>query len=65
MSATYMTAPQVTAKFNITSMTLHRWLRREDMKFPKPTYINNRRYFIASEIEAWENYQRLNNQVRQ
>lgn len=65
MNTTYLTAKQVTAKFNITSMTLHRWLRRDDMKFPRPTIINRRRYFIASEIEAWENYQRLNNQVRQ
>jgi hypothetical protein len=59
LNTTYLTAKQVTAKFNITSMTLHRWLRRADMKFPTPTYINNRRYFIAAEVEAWESYQRI------
>lgn len=60
MNPTYLTAKKVRERFGVTDMTIYRWLHNEDMKFPKPTYINKRRYFIISEIENWENVQRFN-----
>ena len=50
----YLTAPHVCERYGVTSMTLHRWLRNEKMKFPKPMYLNNRRYFKVDDIESWE-----------
>jgi len=37
---------------NITDMTLWRWRQRYD-EFPPAVIIGNRKYFHASEIEAW------------
>lgn len=37
----------------ISLMTLWRWLEDENMKFPRPTIIRNRRYFDDDEIEAF------------
>ena len=54
---TYLTAPQVLQRYGITDMTLWRWLRRDELAFPKPTVINRRRYFRIEELEAWERRQ--------
>jgi len=37
----------------ISLMTLWRWLDDENMKFPRPTMIRNRRYFDSDEVEAF------------
>lgn len=37
----------------VSDMTLHRWLHREDLDFPKPIYIGRRRYWRESEVLAW------------
>lgn len=50
----YLTANHVCARYGVTSMTLWRWLQKEDLDFPKPTYINKRRYFKVDELEDWE-----------
>jgi predicted DNA-binding transcriptional regulator AlpA len=38
---------------NITTVTLWRWLKNEDLKFPRPSVINKRRYFDEAEIARW------------
>jgi predicted DNA-binding transcriptional regulator AlpA len=38
-------------------MTLHRWLADERMDFPKPTYLGRFRYWLQSDLEAWERQQ--------
>ena len=49
----YLTAKNVRARFaGISEMTLWRWLNESD--FPKPVMINHRRYFVASEIDAYQ-----------
>lgn len=35
-------------------MTLWRWLNNENVNFPKPIYINRRRYFRISDVLEWE-----------
>lgn len=51
----YLTGPQVRARYgNVSDMTLWRWLRDPAMGFPKPTYINKRRYWRLSELEGFE-----------
>ncbi|YBV97399.1 DNA-binding protein [Phyllobacteriaceae bacterium JZ32] len=54
MQNAYLTAPQVLARYNITDMTLWRWLQDSELDFPKPTKINRRRYFLEAELIAWE-----------
>ena len=46
-------AQHVCAFFNISNMSLWRWLEDDSLNFPTPTYIKNRRYWRQSDIEAW------------
>lgn len=49
----YLTAKNVRARFaGISEMTLWRWVKESD--FPKPVMINRRRYFLSSEIDAYQ-----------
>lgn len=50
----FLTGPQVRARYNISEMTLHRWLKNPDLGFPQPTYINRRRYFAETQLVDWE-----------
>lgn len=54
---TYLTGPQVRARYGITEMTLWRWLRTDDLDFPQPIYVNRRRYFAEADLTAWERRQ--------
>ncbi|CAN7173788.1 helix-turn-helix transcriptional regulator [Mesorhizobium caraganae] len=51
---TFLTAPQVQKRYNITDMTLWRWLKDPELAFPQPTVINRRRYFLEADLSAWE-----------
>jgi hypothetical protein len=42
------------ARYGIVGMTLLRWERSEKLGFPKLRWINNRKYWVLSEVEAWE-----------
>jgi hypothetical protein len=50
-----LTARQVCAKLGgISLMSLHRWLGRDAVQFPRPTLrINNRRYWSSGSIRRW------------
>ncbi|WP_320176665.1 DUF551 domain-containing protein [Roseovarius pacificus] len=37
----------------VTPMTLHRWLNRPEMNFPRPIYIGRRRYWRESAVIKW------------
>jgi predicted DNA-binding transcriptional regulator AlpA len=50
----YLTARQVLARYNVSQMSLHRWLKNPDLAFPRPLYINRRRFFREADIIAWE-----------
>jgi hypothetical protein len=51
-------APQVIGgRYNRNERTLDRWLKDEELGFPRPIYIKNRRYFRESELVAWERAQ--------
>lgn len=38
---------------NISDMSLWRWLDNPAMGFPKPFYIQKRRYWREADIQAW------------
>jgi predicted DNA-binding transcriptional regulator AlpA len=50
----YLPAKQVCARYGVCAMTVWRWLKNRSLGFPKPTVINNRRYWKLAELEAWE-----------
>ncbi len=56
-AATYIPGPKVRARYNVTDMTIHRWLNDRDMGFPRPFYFGRFRYWRLAELEAWERSQ--------
>lgn len=50
----YLTARQVWERYGVSEMSLHRWLKSADLAFPRPIYINRRRFFSEAELIAWE-----------
>lgn len=38
---------------DVSEMTIHRWLNRADLSFPKPAYIGRRRYWKEADVIAW------------
>jgi predicted DNA-binding transcriptional regulator AlpA len=58
-SQRYLPAKQVCERFNISLMTLWRWVSNSAMGFPRPIYINRRRYFVESEITQYVANQRV------
>lgn len=50
----YLPAPRVCDRYSVTPMTLHRWLKDEEMGFPQPLYIRRFRYFRLSDLVAFE-----------
>jgi predicted DNA-binding transcriptional regulator AlpA len=52
---TYLNAAQVRTRYGgMSDMALWRWLRDDELGFPKPLVINGRRFWKASELTAWE-----------
>jgi predicted DNA-binding transcriptional regulator AlpA len=55
---TYLTGPQVKARYGCSYQTIWRWMNAPGMEFPKPLKINNRNRFALDEIEAFERKQK-------
>ncbi|RWA76661.1 MAG: AlpA family phage regulatory protein [Mesorhizobium sp.] len=51
-STTFLQARQVRDRYNVSDMTIWRWLREQD--FPQPVYIGRLRFWRLSDIEEWE-----------
>lgn len=51
---TYLTGPQIQARYSVTKMTVHRWLADPRLGFPRPIKINGRNYWAVSEIDSWD-----------
>jgi predicted DNA-binding transcriptional regulator AlpA len=50
----YIPARYLRERYRVSDMTIWRWLRDENLGFPKPTLINRRRYWILADLEDWE-----------
>lgn len=50
----YISLRSICQRYDVTRMTIHRWMKRPDMGFPQPLTINGRSYFKADEIARWE-----------
>lgn len=53
-------AAQVRVRYQISDMTLFRWLANPDLKFPEPIRINSRRYWRIADLQAFERRQIFN-----
>ena len=53
----FLPARKVWERYHVTSMTLHRWIADERLKFPAPVYLGRCRFWRLSELETWENAQ--------
>jgi predicted DNA-binding transcriptional regulator AlpA len=47
-------AAQILKRYGISEMTLWRWLRDNELGFPRPIVINRRRYWWNTGVSAWE-----------
>ncbi|MCJ2019438.1 DNA-binding protein [Methylobacterium sp. E-065] len=50
-------AAHVLARYQVSDMTLHRWLKNECLNFPKPIRINGRRYWRLGDLQLFESRQ--------
>ena len=51
---TFLTGPQVQARYQKSHVTIWRWVRDPDLTFPAPMQINRLNYWRLSDLEAWE-----------
>jgi hypothetical protein len=51
---THISGPALCRRYGVVGMTLRRWETSDKLGFPKPRWVNNRKYWVLSEIEAWE-----------
>jgi hypothetical protein len=48
----------VCARYSITDMSLWRWLRDAELRFPQPALrVKDRRYWLESDLITWERSQ--------
>jgi predicted DNA-binding transcriptional regulator AlpA len=50
----YLPGRRVSNRYGVSDMTLWRWERDAELRFPKSTRINGRRYWLLEELEEWE-----------
>ncbi|MCC5992584.1 MAG: hypothetical protein JJT99_08675 [Rhodobacteraceae bacterium] len=51
---TFLTGPQVQARYQKSHVTIWRWVRDPALAFPQPIQINRLNYWRLSDLEAWE-----------
>ena len=51
---TFLTGPQVQARYQKSHVTIWRWVRDPELAFPAPMQINRLNYWRLSDLEAWE-----------
>ena len=59
----YLPGPKVRGRYNVTDMTIHRWLNDDDMGFPRPYYFGRFPYWRLDELQRWERSQPRNKSI--
>jgi hypothetical protein len=44
----------VAKRYAVVPRSIERWLERADLKFPRPEYINRRRYWSLNQLREWD-----------
>jgi predicted DNA-binding transcriptional regulator AlpA len=51
----FLTGPQVLVRYQISDMSLHRWLKDAALNFPQPAMrVRDRRYWLEADLVHWE-----------
>ena len=50
----FLPAKQVERRYSVCGRTLDRWEDNPELGFPKPSWINHRRYWRLADLQAWE-----------
>jgi predicted DNA-binding transcriptional regulator AlpA len=50
----FLPAGRVRDRYNVSDMSLYRWLHDEKLSFPRPIYIGRYRYWRLADLLAWE-----------
>ena len=51
----FIPGPAVARRYNVSSMTIYRWLDNAELGFPRPLYIGRFRFWRVDELVKWEN----------
>ncbi|MCP2082216.1 UNVERIFIED_ORG: hypothetical protein J2W74_003402 [Methylorubrum zatmanii] len=54
---TWLNSAEVRSRYKISSATLNRWDRDNDLGFPKPMVINRRKLYPLTQLQNWERTQ--------
>ena len=54
---TFLTGPQVQARYQKSHVTIWRWVKDASLAFPQPIQINRLNYWRLTDLEAWESAQ--------
>ena len=52
--STFLTGPQVQARYHRSHVSIWRWMKDEALGFPAPIKINRLNYWKLADLEAWE-----------
>jgi predicted DNA-binding transcriptional regulator AlpA len=51
----FLTGPQVAARYQVSDMSVHRWMKDATLGFPPPAMrIRDRRYWLLEDLVRWE-----------
>jgi hypothetical protein len=50
----WITGPRLARHFNVTPMSIWRWLRDPNLAFPRPTQIRKRNFWRVADIREFE-----------
>ena len=53
-NTTFLTGPQVQARYQKSHVSIWRWMNDARMGFPAPLKINRLNYWKLSDLEEWE-----------
>ena len=56
-TARKLAARRVCQRYDICDRTLDRWVADPKLKFPKPMFVNKRRYFDENELDEFDRRQ--------
>lgn len=45
---------KVCDRYGVSTRTISRWLTQSAINFPKPVYLNGRRYWFEVDLHQWE-----------
>lgn len=51
---TFLTGPQVQARYQKSHVTIWRWVKDTELDFPQPIQINRLNYWKLADLERWE-----------